>query len=163
ADYARAAERLEQALAMAPSQPAIHYPLAMAYRGLGQMDKADAHMRARAPGEIRPPDPLMLELETVLESAIAYEVRGAKALDDRDWTGAAASFRKGIELAPGEPSLHHKLGTALFLGSDTNGAASEFAEALRLSPTFAKAHYSLGVLLGASGKTTDALAHLREA
>src|SRR5262249_49594362 len=92
ADYARAAQRREQALAMAPSQPAIHYPLAMAYRGLGQMDKADAHMRARAPGEIRPPDPLMLELETVLESAIAYEVRGAKALDDRDWTAAAASF-----------------------------------------------------------------------
>jgi tetratricopeptide (TPR) repeat protein len=141
----------------------IHYPLAMAYRGLGQIEKAGDHMRLRGPGEIRPSDPLMLELETMLESAVAYEVRGAKALDDRDWKAAASYFRKGIDLAPDEPSLHHKLGTALFLDGDARGAADEFAEALRLSPNFAKAHYSLGVLQGSTGRSAEAIAHLREA
>jgi tetratricopeptide (TPR) repeat protein len=127
------------------------------------MDKADSHMRARAPGEIHPPDPLMVELESMLESAVAYEVRGAKALDDRDWTRAAMYFRKGIDLAPDEPSLHHKLGTALFLGGDARGAAEQFSEALRLSPHFAKAHYSLGVMLGASGQSRQAIEHLTSA
>src|SRR5262249_47376393 len=131
--------------------------------GLGQQDKADAHMRLRGPGAVRPSDPLMLELETILESPVAYEVRGVKALDDRDFTGAAAYFRKGIGLAPGEPSLHHKLGTALYLSGDAPGAATEFAEALRLSPEFAKAHYSLGVLLASDGRIPDALAHLNAA
>jgi tetratricopeptide (TPR) repeat protein len=162
-DYAPAVRWLEQALTVAPREPPIHYPLAMAYRGLGQTGKAEEHMRLRGPGDIRPPDPLMADLETILESAVAYEVRGAKALDDRDWKAAAAAFRKGIELAPREPSLHHKLGTALILDGDAPGASEEFTEALRLSPTFAKAHYSLGILLASSGHTADAVAHLTEA
>jgi tetratricopeptide (TPR) repeat protein len=105
----------------------------------------------------------MAELETILESPVAYEVRGAKALDERDFAAAAKYFRKGIDLAPGEPALHHKLGTALYLSGDPRGAANEFAEALHLSPAFAKAHYSLGVMLAADGRTADALAHLNAA
>jgi tetratricopeptide (TPR) repeat protein len=162
-DYARAIEHLERALAISPSQAAIHYPLAMAYRGLGQEDKAEAHMRLRGPGAIRPADPLMFELETMLESAVAYEVRGARALDEGDWKAAAAYFRKGIELAPAESSLRHKLGTALYMSGDPHGATDQFAEALRLSPGFAKAHYSLGVLLASNGRSTEALEHLNEA
>jgi tetratricopeptide (TPR) repeat protein len=162
-DYTHAVDHLERALAIDPRQGAIHYQLAMAYRGLGQQDKADAHMRLRAPGTIQPSDPMMSELETILESPVAYEVRGANALDRRDFTAAAAYFRKGIDLAPAEPSLHHKLGTALYLSGDAPGAAREFAEALRLSPSFAKAHYSLGVMLAADGRTADALEHLNAA
>lgn len=162
-DYARAVDHLERALALDPRARAIHYQLAMAYRGLGRPDKADAHLRLRAPGTIRPTDPLMAELETILESPVAYEVRGAKALDERDFAAAAHYFRKGIDLAPGESALHHKLGTALYLSGDPRGAANEFGEALRLSPAFAKAHYSLGVMLAADGRTADALAHLNAA
>jgi tetratricopeptide (TPR) repeat protein len=162
-DYARATEYLERALALNPRESAIHYPLAMAYRGLGQEDKAEAHIRLRGPGAIRPADPLMFELETMLESAVAYEVRGAKALDEGNWKAAAAYFRKGIGLAPGEPSLHHKLGTALYMSGDADGAADQFAEALRLSPGFAKAHYSLGVLLASNGRSAEALEHLNQA
>jgi tetratricopeptide (TPR) repeat protein len=98
--YADAVRYLEQALSLDPRAAAIQYPLAMAYRGLGEMDKAAAHMRQRGPGELRPRDPLMLELESVLESVVAYEVRGARSLDERDWAAAAASFRKGVELSP---------------------------------------------------------------
>jgi len=163
ADYARAAQDLEQALAISPRDAAIHYPLAMTYRGLGQTDKAEAHLRLRGPGEVRPPDPLMLELDAMLESPVAYEVRGAQALDKGDWKAAEAAFRKGVELAPAEASLHHKLGTALFLDSDARGATEQFEAALRLSPRFAKAHYSLGVLLASSGRTADALAQLTDA
>ncbi|HJZ70932.1 MAG TPA: tetratricopeptide repeat protein [Vicinamibacterales bacterium] len=162
-DYAHAVDHLERALAIDPREAAIHYQLAMAYRGLGQQDKADAHMRLRRPGTIRPSDPLMSELATILESPVAYEVRGATALDHGDFTAAATYFRKGLDLAPGEPSLHHKLGTALYMSGDPRGAANEFAEALRLSPTFAKAHYSLGVMLAGDGRTADALAHLSAA
>jgi tetratricopeptide (TPR) repeat protein len=163
ADYAGAVQHLERALALDPREGVIHYPLAMAYRGLGELEKADTHMRQRGPGEIRPADPLMADLETMLESPIAYEVRGAKALDDRDWKAAAGYFRKGIELAPNEPSLHHKLGTALFMNGDARGASDQFEEALRLSPHFAKAHYSLGILMGATGRTEQAIGFLTAA
>jgi len=162
-DHSHAVDHLERALALDPRAGPIHYQLAMAYRGLDQPDKADAHLRLRAPGTIRPSDPLMAELETILESPVAYEVRGGKALEARDFAAAVKDFRKGIDLAPGEPALHHKLGTALYLSGDPRGAANEFAEALRLAPAFAKAHYSLGLLLAVDGRTADALAHLNAA
>ena len=162
-EYPRAVQHLEQALSLDPQAAVIHYPLALAYRGLGETQKAELHMRQRGPGEIRPPDPLMRDLDSLLESAVAYEVRGAKALDDHEWTRAAASFRKGIELAPNEPSLHHKLGTALYLDGDAPAAAAEFETALRLSPHFAKAHYSLGIIHGSSGRPAQAIEHLSAA
>jgi tetratricopeptide (TPR) repeat protein len=163
-DYARAISHLEQALSLdREAAPVIHYQLAMAYRELGDTAKADVHLRQRGPGDVHPPDPLMQDLDSLLDSAVAYEVRGARALDERDWTAAAAHFRKGIALAPNEPSLHHKLGTALFMSGDARGAAEEFEAALHLSPSFAKAHYSLGVLMGSSGRPDEAIEHLAAA
>ena len=161
---ARAIGQLEQALSFdRDAAPVIHYQLSVVHRQLGDTAQADRHLQLRGPGEVRPVDPLMQELESLLESAIAYEVRGARALDARDWPAAAAAFRKGIALAPREPSLHHKLGTALFLSGDVRGARDEFEAALRLSPTFVKAHYSLGVLLGSSGQQDQAVEHLSAA
>ena len=118
-DYARAVEVLERALSHDPKATIVHYPLALAYRGLGDSARATAHMQQRGTLDIKPDDPLMHELDTLLHSALAYEVAGADALDRADWAAAADSFRKGIALAPEEPSLHHKLGTALALKGDT--------------------------------------------
>ena len=137
-DYARAVDYLERALTLDPKATIVHYPLALAYRGMGDTARAEAHMRQRGTLQIKPDDPLLHELDTLLRSALAYEVSGADALDKADWDGAAENFRKGIALAPNEPSLHHKLGTALFLKGDAKGAVDQFEEALRLSPAFAK-------------------------
>ena len=88
-DYARAIGELERALALdRAAAPVIHYQLAMAYRQTGDLTRADQHLRQRGPGEIHPPDPLLQELESVLDSAVAYEVRGARALEAHDWAAA---------------------------------------------------------------------------
>jgi tetratricopeptide (TPR) repeat protein len=162
-EYARAISTLEQALSIDPKAAVIHYPLAMAYRGMGDVQKAEAHLQVRSPGEIRPPDPLMIELDALIESAVAYEVRGAAALDEGQWDAAAEAFRKGIALAPDEPSLRHKLGTALAMKGDAQGAAEQFEEVARRWPKFAKAQYSLGVILAASGRQREAIDHLSAA
>jgi len=162
-EYARAIDYLEQAQAQDPKAVTIHYQLAMAYRGTGQTDKAEMHMRLRGPGEVRPPDPLMKELDALLESAVAYEVRGAQALDEGRWADAAAFFRKGTELDPNEPSLRHKLGTALAMTGDSAGAFQQFEEVTRRWPHFAKAQYSLGVMLAGAGRYPEALTHLQAA
>ena len=162
-EYARAIEYLEQARTLDPKALTIHYQLAMAYRGMGDLEKADAHMRQRSPGEIRPPDPLMTELDGLLESPVAYEVRGAQALDEGQWAAAANHFRKGIALDPDEPSLRHKLGTALAMNGDGPGAFEQFEEVTRRWPRFAKAQYSLGVMLAGAGRHREAIDHLTAA
>ena len=151
-DYAGAADALERALAADPRATIVHYSLGLAYRGLGQMDKAEAHFRQRGAVEVGPVDPLMRDLGELLHSAVAYENRGIRAMDGGDWMTAAAAFRKGLEVAPTSASLHHKLGTALSLSGDRKGAAGEFQAALRASPDFAQAHYSLGVLAASDGQ-----------
>ena len=158
-DYARAVDHLERTLTLDPKATVVHYPLALAYRGVGDTARAEAHLEQRGTLQIKPDDPLMDELDRLLHSALSYEVSGADALDKGDWNAATESFRKGIALAPNEPSLHHKLGTALFLSGDARGAVEQFEYALRLSPTFAKAHYSLGVIMASNGQPEKAVEH----
>ena len=58
-DYAGATKELEAALALAPSATRVQYPLAMAYRGLGNTQAAEAHLRLRGEVDLPPADALM--------------------------------------------------------------------------------------------------------
>ena len=162
-EYGRAVEYLESVLAKDPQASGIHYPLAMAYRGLGDSAKADAHLRLRQDRPILPADPLIVELGNLLESPQNYESRGIDALNNKDWPGAVTLFRKGLELAPDHTALRHRLGTALYLMGDVRGAQNEFERVVRASPDFFLAQYSLGVLLQANGRHRDAIAHFSTA
>jgi tetratricopeptide (TPR) repeat protein len=156
-DYSVAVKELEEALKLEPQATAIHYQLAMAYRGRGDLESAQAHLGLRGDIETRPADPLMREIDDLLQSGEAYNVRGGRELDAGHWAAAAENFRKGLELAPGDPSLRHRLGTALFQLGDAAGAEEQFREVIRRSPEFAKAHFSLGVVLAAAGRHQEAI------
>jgi tetratricopeptide (TPR) repeat protein len=156
-DHAKAVKYLEDALTLDPQAATLHYSLAMAYRGLGEREKAEAHLRQRGTAELLLPDPLMQELSVILRSAASYESLGIRALEHGEAASATTFFRKGLELAPDSASLHHRLGTALFMTGDARGAMDQFEAALRLSPDFAKAHYSIGVLLASTGRDRAAL------
>jgi tetratricopeptide (TPR) repeat protein len=162
-EYGPAAKYLEDALAQDHVASSIHYPLATAYRGLGDTAKAESHLRQRGQVDPVPPDPLMSGLNESLHSALAYERLGEKALDKKEWQAAASYFRKGVEIAPDNASVRHRLGTALFLGGDAVGAMQQFEEVIRRSPDFAKARYSLGVLMITSGRERDAIEQLSAA
>jgi tetratricopeptide (TPR) repeat protein len=155
-DYTRAAAYLEEVLAKDPEAAGAHYPLGMAYRGLDRLDQADVHLRQREEREILPADPLMVELDELLESAQAYESRGIRALNREDWTEAAVLFRKGLVLDPGNPALRHRLGTALYMLGDQRAAREEFEAVIRTTPDHRMAQYSLGVLLQADGRHREA-------
>ena len=157
-DYARAVRHLEEGLRLSrQTAVGIHYPLALAYRGLGRLDEAETHLRQRADVAILAEDPLMEELNTLIESPRAYEQRGNRALTRRDWVSAAEYFRRGLVLEPTDPTLRHRLGTALFQMGDPSGAFEEFEQVVRTSPDFSLAHFSLGVLLEGAGRRPEAI------
>jgi tetratricopeptide (TPR) repeat protein len=156
-DYRGAVTFLEEVLARDPGAAGAHYPLAMAYSGLGESKKADEHLRKRSEHEILPADPLIVELESLLRSPQTYERQGIRALDRQDWPAAAAEFRKGLELDPASAALHHRLGTALAMMGDARGARAEFEEAVRVSPAYARAQYSLAVLAVENGQHQEAI------
>lgn len=154
---AEAAKYLEDALAHDPRETAAHYPLAMAYRNLGDAGKAQAHLRQQGNVQIFPTDPLMKELDELLQSPKAFDLRGGRALDTGDWQMAAAYFQKGLDLAPSDPALRFRLATALFQMGKSREAIEQFEEVVRISPGFGRAHYSLGVLMEAEGRQQEAL------
>jgi len=156
-DYAGAVTHLEKALALDPQADATHYQLGMAYRGLGDFPRAEAQLAKKGTIEPRPVDPLMRALDELLESAEAYNVRGGRELEARNWSAAAEDFRKGLALKPSDPSLRHRLGTALYQLGDAAGAVEQFQEVIRTSPEFAKAHFSLGVVMEAAGRHENAI------
>jgi tetratricopeptide (TPR) repeat protein len=156
-DYVDAVAHLEKALALDPQATATHYQLGMAYRGHGDLPHAEAQLAQKGTIEPRPNDPLMRALDELLESAEAYNVRGGRELEAGNWPAAADQFRKGLALKPADPSLRHRLGTALYQLGDAAGAVQQFREVIRTSPEFAKAHFSLGVVLEAEGWHEEAI------
>ena len=162
-DYARAIEHLEGALTLDRSATVIHYSLAMAYRGAGNLQQAEDHLRLRGDVEVRVTDPLIQELGELLQSEVAYERRGDRALARGEFAAAVTYFRKGLDLAPTSLTLRQKLAVALSVSGDLQGAGQELLEILRRSPEFAPAHYSLGVLLLSNGREDLAIDRFRAA
>ena len=156
-DYQRAVDLLEEILVRDPTAAAAHYPLGMAYRALGDEARAAAHLRQRRSAALRPADPLMAEVDALIESARAYEARGNEALDRQEWAVAADLFRRGLELDADNPALRHRLGTALYVMGDAEGARAEFERVMRESPNFPAVHYSVGVLLQEEGRHREAI------
>jgi tetratricopeptide (TPR) repeat protein len=162
-DFATAVKLLEDCLRFDPRATAAHYPLGLAYRGLGNAALAQVHLEQKGEITIQPVDPLMAELDELLESPRAYDIRGGRALETGDWTRAADQFRKGLELDPRDPALRLRLGTALFQQGDVAGAEAQFQRVLQESPTYARAHYSLGILAEAGGRRAEAVERLTKA
>ncbi len=157
-DYRLAVERLNAAQARQPQATGIEYPLSLAYRGLGDVKDADAHLARRGTVDPSPSDPLMRQVAALLQNATAFEVRGADALAKRRWPEAAAALRQALDIAPGNAFTHLNLGTALFETGDAAGALAQFQDAVRLSPSLSKAHYGIGIVTEAAGRDGEAIA-----
>ena len=165
-DYSRAVERLEAALARDPSATVIHYPLAMAYRGLGDLDQARDHLgrggsrtgAGYAAGAAVPmADPLMAAVTTALRSPQTHRDLGLQATAREDWPEAVRQFRSAAEMAPDNAVMRLNLGTALIRTGAARDALAALEAALKIDPRLAAAHYLLGTLLERAGRDAEAI------
>ena len=148
---------LEEVLEQNPDAAAVHYSLGLAYRGLGDLEQAEAHLLLRVDEQINLGDSLMATVDELLESPQAFERRGIDALGRGDWAGAEALFNEGLDLDPGNPSLRYRMGTALFLKGDALGALTLFEDVVGSSPEYPPAQFSLGVLYQEMGRHREAV------
>ena len=157
--YAQAADYLERAVASDPGATSLHYPLGLAYAGLGEDEKAEETLARRGDGLTFPADPLLEELQSsgLLDSPLDDQERGLEAFTAGRFAEAAEIFGGILELAPDNLALRLRLGTTLFLAGDPRGAAEQFEMALRVSPDLPRAHFGLGVILDAGGRHREAI------
>ena len=165
-DYAEAVNRLEAALQLNPAATVIHYPLAMAYRDLGDLDRTRDHLarggartggRSAAGGAVFFPDPLMAVVYTMLRSPQSHRDLGLQAAERGDWPEAARQLDLGVEMAPDNPVMRLNLGTALIRTGDAPAALAQLEAAVSLDPGFALAHFRIGTLFERSGRDAEAI------
>jgi tetratricopeptide (TPR) repeat protein len=150
-DYPAAVAALTKALELAPEASVIHYPLAQATRGLGQMDLAEQHLALRGDVEIYPFDPLMQEIRTAFGSPVVLNERGRAAFARGDFEAAIIVFRRVAETASDEPWVHANLAVALFHHGDRNAATQALRRARSLAPGDPDILYSLGAIEESEG------------
>src|SRR6185295_4384972 len=160
-NYTEAVEYLEQALAEAPEATRIHYVLALAYRGLGNIQKAQAHLQQQGPVGIRVADPLVDGLQVLIRGERLHLVRGRMAFDAQRFSEAADEFRKAVSANPASVPARVNLGSALAQNGDVQGAIKEYQEAIRLDSANAAAQYNLALLLAKQNLHDRAILHLR--
>lgn len=159
-DFPEAVARLEAALAESPGANRLHHPLALAYRGIGNLSKAEEHLAKAGSVGVRPADPLVEGLQERRTGERAYLIRGRVAYRAGRPAEAAAEFRKAVEARPESVEARINLGSSLGLIGDRDGAIAQYREALRFDAGNATAHYNLGTLLADRGETAAALDHM---
>lgn len=158
--YSEAVDHFEKALAQASGANRIHYSLAMAYRGLGDEEKAMAHLAQHGQVGVRVSDPVVDGLQAFIQGERVHLIRGKLALEAQRYAEGADEFRKAIAAKPDSVIARVNLGVALTQLGDLEGAAMQFEEALRIEPRQANAHYNFAVLLVRQNKHAEAITHL---
>jgi tetratricopeptide (TPR) repeat protein len=159
--YQDAIKYLVSALKKQPDANSLHYPLGMAYRGTGDMEKARYHLSKRGMVGVQPPDPLKTRLEKLVTGHWTHILAGRLAFSAGRYTEAVESFQKAIKADPGAPGARVNLGTALVQLKQYRQAITQFQAAIQLAPDNAAAHFNLGMMYGSFGNYRKAIEHLQ--
>jgi tetratricopeptide (TPR) repeat protein len=161
--YNAALEDFNAALAREPKASSIHYQMAMAYRGLGDLAHVQEQLRAR--GDVEPDiqDPLLDQINLLRQGKLSMVQRGGAAMSESRFADAVAVYRQLVGLDPSDPLAYEYLGVALARQGKPDEALKQYAHALQLDPNSASAHYDIGILLIQERREEEAIDHFRQA
>ena len=83
-------------------------------------------------------------------------------LHDRDWRGAEASYRRALELAPGNAMVLHRVSLLAGLTGRLEEAITLARRAVEQDPLSAASYFFLGTILWSADRHEDAIAALRK-
>jgi tetratricopeptide (TPR) repeat protein len=156
-----AAGHFEAALARVPQALSIHYSLAMAYRGLGQLEKARAHLQQRGPGGVNAADPLVDGLHALVRGERLLVIQGSRAYAAGRFAEAARSFERALDAAPASVPARVNLASALLQLGDVSRAIAALQDAYARAPGDVEATLiSVTLLLSERERYGDAIALL---
>jgi tetratricopeptide (TPR) repeat protein len=139
----------ETLLVTDPNNARLHDAAAALLLGLGQADRATAHLEAA------------LRVEPNLASA-HYNLASA-LLANNDANGAVDHLRRAVELSPAFAAAHVNLGTALRQLRRYDESERELRRGVELQPRSAPAHTNLAGVLASQGRSMEAIAEYRMA
>jgi tetratricopeptide (TPR) repeat protein len=160
-DFKKAVNFLSQALEIRPDANQLHYPLGMAFRGIGDMGQARAHLSQYGMVGIQPPDELRKHLKTLITGYRVHLLAGHLAFNAKRYVEASESFKKAIDADPKKAAAQINLAATLVQLAKINEAVKWFKEAEKLEPKNVTIHFNLGTLYSHYGYHTLAIPHLQ--
>lgn len=162
-DLERTVALLEQARQLDPAASEVNYPLGMAYRALGQEDKAAPLIEARGEVKTTLTDPVYAKIQELVAGAPAVVQSGNDAFKSGDAAGAEKAFRQAIAEDPSSVTARENLAVVLARGGRLDEAIQALQEAIALEPKRVSLHFTLGSLYTRQGKGDEAIGSLQQA
>lgn len=157
-----AARLFEEVLAILPAADRVHYSLAMAYRGLGDLERAREQLALRGTIGPRPKDSLLERVRERLRGEVAHGLRGRMAFAAGSDSEAAEAFGKAVEAAPESATARVNYAAALARLGQLDAAQQQLRAALSSDPDRPTVHFNLGLLLRVDAPQ-EALEHFEAA
>ena len=157
-----AVQHFRDALERVPQATAVHYSLAMAYRGLGRMDAARAELERRGAGVITLGDPEVDSLRALVRGERLLTIRGKAAFEAGQYRDAASWFAMAIADSPEAVAARLNLATTYIRLGEPDKAIEQFETVNRLDPDDDETATNLAILLADRSRFADAIAVLRK-
>ncbi|HEX4952140.1 MAG TPA: tetratricopeptide repeat protein [Thermoanaerobaculia bacterium] len=154
---------LERALALVPEANRVHYPLAQAYRKIGDAPAAEAHLAKRGLVGPKIPDPWADRVAAARGGERLAISRGRLALQAGDVASAVAAFEEAVAAAPKSVPAWVNLGVARSRAGRNEEAIAALRTAAGLDPANLTAQYNLALLLAGLGRWNEACAAVEAA
>lgn len=151
----------EKVLKLVPDANRVHYSLAIAYRGLKNVEKAKFHLSKQGTVGIRVADPLFDSLNELKQGVRLRLLRGKLAFEAKRYLDAEEEYKKALAIEPANVTALVNYGATLVQLEKYPEAITNFEKAVSLSPDNANARYNLAVLLSARKKHYQAISHLK--
>ena len=155
--YRQAEEKLQKVLQLDPKADAVHYPLALALRGLGKDEAARRHIAKRGKHLPQIDDPMIRELENLNQGARRFFIKGLNAGKNRNFPAAAKAFAQGLEIDPQNINARVSYARALFLSNAPDRAEQELESVLKRAPQHALGLFLTAILLEEKGNSGAAV------
>jgi Tfp pilus assembly protein PilF len=165
-DYVGAVEAYRKAVALFPDFGAAHYALALAYRAVGETEKAEEELRLFETNKKGVPpanDPLLTDVLTLNRSAIFQVQIGIDLERQGKIEESVAAHEKALEIDRNLVQAHINLIKLYAELGNFQKADEHYRAAIQLDPGSAQAYYNYGVLLVSSEKYQPAQDAFRKA
>ena len=135
-NYQRAITLMEEAIELQPHGTELHYTAAMAYRHMGNTEKAQYHLELKQKYDevtyIR--DEIMDKVHKIANQDKGFIERGNQALANKHFDVAAKHFLAAVQINPSSGESRLKLASAYLGMGELDNARQEFLAADRLRP-----------------------------
>ena len=162
-DAEAALRRFRRALELQPGAASLHVLLANALREIGDLEAAAEHLERYADVPVELADPLAEAMVAEASGASAWLLRGHTSLKEGHLEEAVLSYRKALQLDPGNAPGRESLAYALADLGDVDGSLAELYGLIADGRGSARVHFLLGRLLVARGDDLAALGHYQRA